>query len=520
MQYYDSDFYDLDISKQIKIMLCIGDLDDNLKSLESYGMFLRGFNNKTFVVEDEPDDELETVITVQLVVGSDLEPVWSLFSERAQEQNISRNLTWKDRVRLAPARIGVLSHYNLCWRQGSVLNKLTEEKADSAAALAYAARQARETFGDDAEEQLRETLKVVTETARELGVDVGAKVRALLDAHAVSFTDGAISLHNEEGIPLRGLGVGSTRLLIAGLQRKASEKSSLLLVDEVEYGLEPHRIIRFLGSLGAKEKQSPFQVFMTTHSPVVLRELSGSQLNVLRRGENNHDIHNVGRTKLAQGTIRSYPDAYLATSVIVCEGASEVGFVRGMDLYEQSIGKSSIFACGTALIDAGGVDKIVNRALAFQHLGYRVSILRDDDANPDPIKEQAFIKSGGKLFRWRRTRKIEDEIFLSMPDVAVAMLVEKAASIHPLSIINDQIKSASSNALNRDMVPASDNPKPISEADRLFLAKASSGKTMAWFKTVSAMEELCPEIIGPNMQDADNGFRLRVERLLRWARNA
>lgn len=35
----------------------------------------------------------------------------------------------------------------------------------------------------------------------------------MLDAHAVSFTGGTISLHDEDGVPLRGLGVGSTRLL-------------------------------------------------------------------------------------------------------------------------------------------------------------------------------------------------------------------------------------------------------------------------------------------------------------------
>jgi hypothetical protein len=48
----------------------------------------------------------------------------------------------------------------------------------------------------------------------------------------------------------------------------------MLLVDELEHGLEPHRIIRFLGSLGAKEVEPPLQVFMTTHSPVALRDLS------------------------------------------------------------------------------------------------------------------------------------------------------------------------------------------------------------------------------------------------------
>ena len=88
----------------------------------------------------------------------------------------------------------------------------------------------------------------------------------------MTFSGGAITLHEEDGVPLSGLGVGSMRLLIAGLQRRAAAQSSILLVDELEYGLEPHRIIRFLGSLGAKERHAPLQAIMTTHSPVALRE--------------------------------------------------------------------------------------------------------------------------------------------------------------------------------------------------------------------------------------------------------
>lgn len=34
-----------------------------------------------------------------------------------------------------------------------------------------------------------------------------------------------------------------------------------------------------------------------------------------------------------QSTVRADPEAFLARSVIVCEGASEVGLIRGLDHY-------------------------------------------------------------------------------------------------------------------------------------------------------------------------------------------
>ncbi|WP_250470263.1 MULTISPECIES: hypothetical protein [unclassified Caballeronia] len=92
-------------------------------------------------------------------------------------------------------------------------------------------------FGARAEPQLANTLKTVTDTAKSLGVPIGTSATALLDAHAVSFGDGVISLHNEAGIPLRNLGTGSSLLLIAGLHRAASALASVVLVDEIEYGL-------------------------------------------------------------------------------------------------------------------------------------------------------------------------------------------------------------------------------------------------------------------------------------------
>ena len=37
------------------------------------------------------------------------------------------------------------------------------------------------------------------------------------------------------------LGLGSSRLLVAGLQNRVADTASIALVDEVEIGLEPHR---------------------------------------------------------------------------------------------------------------------------------------------------------------------------------------------------------------------------------------------------------------------------------------
>jgi hypothetical protein len=439
----DADFHGLDVERPISISVTLGELDDGLKSLETYAPYLRSFNPGNSVVTDEPQAGHETVLTINVTVGSDLDPIWSLVSGREDLREQKRFLTWSDRARISPNRIGALADHNLAWRRGSVLNKLSEERADTAAALAKAARDARSAFGDAAEAQLGTTLQIVTQTANELGIATGGPLKAMLDAHSVSFSGGTIALHGQDGVPLRALGIGSTRLLLSGLQRKAAANASVILIDELEHGLEPHRILRLLGSLGAKEQQPPLQGFITTHSPVAIRELSGDQLIVVRKAGGSHTATTVGTQDDIQGTIRGFPEAFLAPSVLVCEGATEVGLIRGLDLYLTSIGQTSLHASGVSLVDANGVTKLYNRAEPFRGLCYRVAVLRDDDEQPDPGVEAGFQFGGGTLFKWRAGRALEDELFQCLPDQAVLALLAKAEGFLGPELIDSQIKSLS-----------------------------------------------------------------------------
>jgi hypothetical protein len=518
VQISDADFYDLDITSPISITLTLGVLDDSMIALESFGPFLRSYYSATGIIEDEPSAGAEVVLCLNLTVTGDLEPSWTLISDRASQQGLVKTLAWKDRLAMAPTRIGAPTDYNLGWQRGSVLNRISEERADASAALVKAARDARGTFGDQAEQQLSEALGIVAATAQELGVPIGAKARALLDSHSVSFGGGTISLHNENGIPLRSLGIGSTRLLVAGLQRKAASQASIVLSDELEYGLEPHRIARFLGSLGAKE-DAPLQAFLTTHSPIALRELSGGQLFVLRRGLQGHEIRMVGTDNDIQSTIRLYPEAFLAGSVIVCEGASEIGLLRGLDLYRVEHGGVSLAAQGIAMVDSGGgePDRIYARAMAFQSLGYRVMVVRDDDKQPTPDIEQRFQMAGGAVVAYRAGRALEDELFGSLTPGACLRLINHACELHG-DLIHQHLCTISKNTLTvqsvRDEVQST---QEISVPNRVLLGQAARIHKAGWFKSISWMEEVSRTIVAPDLPFCDPGFRVLVDQIPAWA---
>ncbi len=505
----DADFHNMSVDDEIVIRATVGDLHDGLKTLDIYGPYLLGLN-KEGNVEDEPSEGSETVLTIQLTIGDDLEPQWHLKSARAEAQGLTRGLTWGDRVNIAPSRIGVFANQHLGWQRGSILNALTEEKADASAALAEAARQARSSFGDTAGDQLEDTLTIISDAAQALGVDVGNNVRAMLDAHSVNFSGSTISLHSSEGVPLRKLGLGSSRLLVAGLQNRVAESASIALVDEVEIGLEPHRISKFLLELGSKDVETSFQIFMTTHSPVVLRELTGSQLYILRSAA-EHSVVQAGIDDAIQGTLRTASEAFLGTNVLVCEGATEVGLVRGIDRYRAENGLSTFTAAGGVLVDAGGVNKVYRAASSFQALGYKVATLRDDDVQPKEKDETDFINAGGEVFKWTTGWAIEAELFDCVSDDAVLKLWAYATKLHGHQRVLDHLRTAC-----KGTVDPQSWFNDITERKREQLAAAAGSGS--WFKRISHMEEVAYSIIGPDLDDCvQPEMSELLDEILKWS---
>jgi len=179
--------------------------------------------------------------------------------------------------------------------------------------------------------------------------------------------------------------------------------------------LEPHRIIRLLGALGAKEDVPPLQVFATSHSPIAVTELNAHQLHIVRRNGGQHTVRRASDAGNVQGTIRAHAHALLASSIVVCEGGSEIGLMRGLDQHFTAAGEKSHAACGATLVNGNG-DETFSRGIALQSLGYRTAILRDSDKPAPPGTEAAFVAGGGKVFAWGGGRALEQELFAALPD--------------------------------------------------------------------------------------------------------
>ena len=510
LTFSDADFWQLDVNQPIDIRVTIGELPDALLDFERYGIVHRGWD-ALMGLSDEPGADLEDVITIRLTVDQDLEPRWCLYSDRADADGVTREIPPAERKKLAPTRLGVYANHHLAWGNRSILNKLAEIPSGAGGALAEAARKARAEFGLAALDQVKDALDIVHEVAAKAGISGALEATALLDAHGISFSGGTIALHNKDGVPLRNLGVGSSRLLIAGLQAAASEASPFVLVDEVEHGLEPHRIIRLLHTLGSKEAAPKRQVFLTTHSAVVVRELSADQIwRAADDGSGQVRLFRTDGSVESQKTFRACAEAFLAPQVIVCEGPTEIGLLRGLDMHRDENNLPTFAAKGAALADGSG-DSMIARACAFARLGFRTALLRDCDKPFTAEQLGSLATAGVSQFHWDEGLSTEEQLCWALPDDEIERLVEIAIEENGKNKVDGDLRNRSA-TLSSDAYCAS---LSISDDEREHLGAAA--KKGGWFKNVTLGERVGREVLAPALDSCSGKMPVILQNLRDWA---
>jgi predicted ATP-dependent endonuclease of OLD family len=499
----DSDFYLCKTENQIKIDILIGDLSDEFCSDQKYGTHLRGWDIATSSLHDEPEDKDELVLSVQLVVSADLEPKWKVVTNRAPEGVDFRSA---DRAKINAGFIGLYSEKQLTWGAGTALAKITE--ADNLnESLVNATRAAHSSLDKNRSTLIKfdEAATKSENVAKRFGIAVNNSYRANLDLSSISIRSGGLALHDGD-IPLRQLGLGSRRILLCGIQKEKLESKHITLLDELELGLEPHRIALLIRHI---KDDASGQYFLTTHSPSVLRELAAKQLYVVHK--KNHEVNVIAATGKGlenlniQGQLRSGAEAFLSTKVVVCEGATEVGFLRGLDYYWASLGLNPFSYLGIALLNAGGASKIKALATGFKALHYDVCVLADADAPKQfsPNDEKELSKEDINVIVWADELALEERVMNDLPWGSVLLSVKLAQNSEYEAQENVQSK------LGRKL---DENIMSWIESEELRKAIGAAAKASSWFKSTSG-GELWVETIAPAFKDdmfkkSDSGVKL------------
>ena len=477
LSFDDADFHLCDPANPITIDAVLGDLPDTFRDLEKYGHWLCGWNDETLERMDDPGDGLEDALRIRLAVAEDLEPAWYVIKED-EDEGVPFRAT--DRARVAVSLIGAVSDRHLTWSRSSILSQLTETE-NITSSLADAARAAKDALEARREQDLSgfdQVARTAETTARALGVNVATSYRAHLDTDAINVRIAGLALHDGD-MPLRQLGLGSKRMLTTGLQKQALRKPHITLFDEVEMGLEPHRIAKLLQHL---KKDNTGQYLLTTHSPVVLRELMVTDLHIVHCDSGCIEVLAADKPVIAgsiQGKIRAGAEAFLAPKIVVCEGATEVGFLRGLDdHWVASENKDSFAYCGVALFDANGASNIKDIAETLKALSYDVAVLADSDevVQFSDVHAQELRDAGITVAKWDGALSIEERVFADLPWAGVLSSFDTARDIwNDDARLLDQVKAQFGQGFDRNFVTWIDTPQ-------LRTALGKAAKASKWFK--------------------------------------
>lgn len=479
----DSDFYEGDTSLPIIITATITQLPESMISDNKFGREIRGWSEGAGL-RDEPGEHDEPALSIRLTVDASLEPEWTVYNERATEP---RYMMARDRQAIGLVRLGASIDRQFTWNDGTVLSRITGKVEELPHLLAEAARAARGSVAGGAIKTLADAAARVQELGKKVGVAPRKVFGAGLDLRRVNMGSGGMALH-DGNIPLRRSGLGTRRLLAVALQREIIKDGGITLVDELEHGLEPHRLRSLIDVLrpvsGGANQPPAGQVLVTTHSPIAVVTLDAPALKVVRTKEGTTRIIDIDPN--LQNLLRAAPEAFLGRRIIVCEGKTEVGLLMGLDrAWADADNTYTSFAYrGIVPVDGGGA-AAPSRAVALAQLGYNVAFLGDSDRQTNPTPEQMTV-AGIKIHIWDGALNTEDRLARDLPWDAVKSLVALAAREHG----GDQrIVDSIRGRIAGGQVPAG-APAAWADAAPLRAAIGAAAHANSWFKRIGLGKEV------------------------------
>lgn len=502
--FIDSDFFNCEIENPIVIEATLFDLPAALMTEAKYGLHKRGLSASGAVNDVVEDSDID-LLTIRLTVEKDLEPQWMVINGRLNQAPI--DIKASDRAQLNVFYVSDYIDRHFSWNRGTPLYSLL--KADQPAsgttdAMIEALRDAKAKIDQEPFAHLQTVTERIILSAEKFGLDISG-TSTTVDLKDLTIKDGRICLH-DGSVPFRLKGKGSKRLISIAVQMELANTGGIILIDEIEQGLEPDRAKHLARTLKAHDTG---QVFLTTHSRDVLVELTTDNLFRLQKG-------NAGLKTYSpelQHVIYDHPEAFFADKVLICEGDTEIGITRGIDRHR--IGKDLSPMTSRGVVYADGIGSgIVNTTNGFLNAGYEVALFCDSDVEQINAKKDEWRERGCMIFDMQEKHSIEHQIFNDLPWPGIKELMtfhmERMEPIHVTHSVRAKFSG--------------DFPEQWLESDSLemrkAIAEAANYKKNGWFKGVEQGEQIAAICIRHLPSMNDKHLKTVVEGLSNWMGNA
>lgn len=483
----DSDFTGCDTSSPIIIEGTVVDVPPEL--VEKFGKHIRGIGKDGRLIDDMESADAtnaQPALTIQLKVGKDLEPAWSVVSNHGEEPSIIKAA---DRGKLNVFAVSDYTDRHFSLNKGNPLYSLYKQLSDGAIPddenkVLDVVREAKTAFDASINDKFDAVINKLKEEASSLGITLN-DMKAMLDHKDIAISENKVSIH-ENGVPFRLKGKGSKRLLSLAIQLSLTNPSGVILIDEIEQGLEPDRAQHLVSVLS---RHTDKQVIITTHSSNVIVEIPCEALFIMRGGAKKL-LHVEGEL---QGSIRKNPEAFFAEKVLVCEGATEVGICRAINRWRQDSRKISAACKGVRFADGEGRN-LANYVVGFKSLSYTTCLFCDSDANDINTLKPSFVSQGITLIDCEDKNAIENQVFQDVSWETIKELIPIAIQkvMDDEGKAQEEAKQSVFDSTNAQLINKMDSMENWYETEKpdLRIALGKAAKKNEWFKRQSYGEQL------------------------------
>lgn len=508
----DMDFYNCDTTVPIEITVSVTELPEAILREDKYGLYLRDLSKTCLGGEDEPTDGGINILTIRLTIDNSLEPKWNVITNRTDPKPINQ----KDRRLLSFGVVGFDHEKDFQWGKGSVLQKYADSREALHNAFTQAMRTAVEGTNLEALDQMGPTVK---EVGKQYGVSFNGEIHNRLLMQNGSYST-AVGIFDDK-VPFVQRGLGSKRLLSIGMNVNACSDGVLVLVDEVETGLEPYRISTLINQFRTQFKDHG-QLIMTTHSISAVCECTVNEVCICYTNSGNLYLHRLNEKENikadVQALLRTNPDAFLCKRIIVCEGKTEVGLLRAFDSYLAENGTGRLAHYGVTAVPGGGGDNFFQLALLLYECGFDVAIMMDSDIPEEEKQKEQMREKHIPIFDWELGYAIEEQLFKDVSRECINDLLAIAVDEHSFQkVITNLYRVFQPDELpchieNEEITVNED----ISVEDRIKIGTVAKHKKSEWYKNTSKGELVGKRIFQEFDVMTDCRFKEQMTALQKW----
>jgi putative ATP-dependent endonuclease of the OLD family len=224
---------------------------------------------------------------------------------------------------------------------------------------------------------------------------------------------GLLAEHSEDVmLPLASWGSGTRRMSTLQIASATESHTRITVVDEIERGLEPYRLRKFVGSLQSEDAQS----FVTTHSPIAIAAAIGGHLWFL---DTDGNVGPLPGRKIRNQQQRD-PQTFLARLSVICEGVTEVGFLSV--LLERSIA-NNFRDYGIHVADGNGNHATLALLECLSNAGLNFAGFADSDGTHTGRWDALKANMEARLFQWA-IGCLETNVIALVPDESLEVLIK------------------------------------------------------------------------------------------------